>query len=391
MSMIKVLQFSPHNENCGVGKYQEQFVKEVTKASEDLGVETDFYDSSQYKTRVMNEAELDAEMSKLTTALREGGYHILHIQHEFGLYSRDEFSRMVEAGKDAGVKVAVTVHLSPALAFKRTPRDGVSLRSFIHVLRQKRLEGIFIKRHIEPFKRCDLLITHNNGATASLVAYGVPKENILQMLHPVADAVVDRPESKELAEKLSKQPGDVIMSMVGYMHKFKGHEDAIRALRYLPSNYKLAILGGMQPVSDELNIYNHLCNVIDELDLKDRVYVSGYVADDAMLNALIYESDMCLYPYNNAYYGQVSSGALNLAFANERPVVAYPTDSFKESNTEFNQIVLTSAAAYYELAREVQRIDTETQRENIRKFANAYSWKASAEKVCDRYRHLINQ
>lgn len=387
--MIRVLQFSPHNENCGVGKYQEQFVREVNLSKGEYGVETDFYDSSQYKTRVMDAGELEAEMHKLADTLRKGSYDILHIQHEFGLYSKDEFARMVAAGKEAGVKVAVTVHLSPALAFKKTPREGIGLRSWLHVLRQKRLQGIFIKRHIEPFRQCDLLITHNKGATQSLKDYGVPAENIHQMLHPVVDRVDSSLVSTEVTDALSKKKGDVIMSMVGYMHKFKGHEEAVRALRYLPPHYKLAILGGMQPVSDEMNIYNHVCDVIDTLDLKDRVYISGYVKDDDHLNAMIRETDICVYPYNNAYYSQVSSGALNLAFANDVPVVAYPVDSFVEASEEYGQIVFTSASAYYELARSVQSINADEQRKRIRKFAKAYSWKNSTIAVCEQYAKLV--
>lgn len=387
MSKIKVLQFSPHEENCGVGKYQEQFVNEVTRQTDSFEVETDFYDSSQYKTRVMNSQELDSEMGRLESTLK--GYDILHIQHEFGLYSNDEFARMVEAGRSAGVKVVATVHLSPALAFKRQPREGIGLRSILHVLRQRRLHGIFIKRHIEPFRKCDLLITHNKGATDSLKSYGIASEKIFQINHPVLSRVDTDIQSDEIKKNLQVKNGDIVMSMVGYMHKYKGHEDMIRALRYLPGRYKLAIIGGMQPVSDELNIYNHLCNVIDTLDLKDRVYITGYVADDEYLNSLIRESDICVYPYNNIYYNQVSSGALNLAFANSIPVIAYPTDSFAESN-ECEQIVFTSAAAYYELAREIKRIDIEKQRTRTKEYAKAHSWENSSRILCDKYKSIVS-
>lgn len=389
MKLIKVLQFSSRSsDNCGVGKYQENFVREVERASEALGVQTDFFDSTPYKTRIMSESELQAEIVRLYSRLTEGGYDMLHIQHEFGLYSRDEFAKIVDAGKRAGVKVVVTVHLSPALAFKFKPRGGVGPRSIVHALRQRRLHGIFIKRHIEPFRQADLLITQNNGTTNSLVSYGVHRDKILQIKHPVIDKIKPEVTSSELAEKLHKNDGDIIYAAVGFMHKYKGFEDAIRALKYLPDNYKLAILGGMQPISDEKNIYNHLCNVIDALDLKDRVYITGYVQDDDYLNALIREADVCVYPYDNTYYGQVSSGALNLAFANERPVVAYPVDSFKEVNTEYRQIILTSTFAYYELAREIQRVDFEKQKSAIEEYSKKYSWNEVTKTICAAYSEL---
>lgn len=385
MSKVKVLQFSSRSsDNCGVGKYQENFVSAFHAMPDEI--ETEFFDSSPYKTRVMNEQELAETLERLKQDLQN--YDILHIQHEFGLYSGDEFSQLVNAAKSIGKKVVVTVHLSPALAFKAKPREGIGLRSLVHVARQKRLHNIFKQRHIEGFKQADLCITHNSGATNSLVHYGIDRSRILQFNHPVLETTKPSSTSTEITEHLNKKSGDILYATVGFMHKYKGIEDAVRALKYLPENYKLAIIGGMQPISDETNIYNTIATLVDTLNLKDRVYITGFVQDDDRLNALIREVDICVYPYNNAYYGQVSSGALNLAFANQRAVIAYPTDSFKEINKEFSEIVFTNAFAYYELARELGRIDIAKQVEAGDKFAAEYSWPKTAEKVIEAYRQL---
>lgn len=384
--VVKVLQFSPHDENCGVGKYQENFMDYFYKVPHQ--VETKFFDSSPYVTRKMNEEELTETLERLKNEL--SNYDILHIQHEFGLFSGMEFSRIIDTAKSIGKKVVVTVHLSPALAFKWKRREGVGPRSVVLVLRQRRLHGIFVSRHIEPFRKADLLITHNNGATKSLLEYGVPKSKILQFNHPVLDIVTPKQQTTEIVDNLSKKPTDIIFATVGFMHKYKGIEDAVRALKYLPETYKLAIIGGMQPISDEKNIYNNIATLIDTLDLKDRVYITGFVEDDDRLNALIREVDVCVYPYNNTYYGQVSSGALNLAFANERPVIAYPTDGFKESNVEFNHMVLCQTPAYYELAREVMRLDSRVKLDAAAQYARKYSWSNTAQLVVDSYASLLD-
>jgi len=107
------------------------------------------------------------------------------------------------------------------------------------------------------------------------------------------------------------------------------------------------------------------------------------------LNALIRETDISVYPYDNTYYGQVSSGALNLAFANERPVIAYQTDSFRESNEEFGQIVFTGAQAYYEIARQLKTIDTKVQLERIEHYSEKYSWPKLALQIRDAYQTLL--
>jgi glycosyltransferase involved in cell wall biosynthesis len=384
-SVVRVLQFSPHHENCGVGKYEENFVAVFQKMPGDI--ETDFFDVSPYQTRVMDDVQLQEVLQKLSRDL--ASYDVLHIQHEFGLFSGEEFAKIVDIAKEAGKKVVVTVHLSPALAFKIKPREGVGPRSLLHVARQKRLHGIFKDRHISAFKKADLLVTHNNGATESLWHYGISRDKILQYNHPVLDSIDMSMKSTEIADKLQKQDNDVLFATIGFMHKYKGITDAVKALKYLPDNYKLAIIGGMQPISDEKNIYNTIADLIDQLNLRDRVYITGYVADDQRLNALIREVDICVYPYDNTYYGQVSSGALNLAFANERPVIAYPTDGFKDLNKEDEHLVLCSTFAYYELAREIQRIDIIEQKKRIKDFSQKNSWSNIAKIQLEAYQKLI--
>jgi glycosyltransferase involved in cell wall biosynthesis len=191
--------------------------------------------------------------------------------------------------------------------------------------------------------------------------------------------------------QLCKQPGDIIYATVGFIHKFKGTEDAIRALKFLPDNYKLAIIGGMQPISDEVKFYNKIATLIDELNLKSRVYITGFIENDDRLNALIHETDVCVYPYDKVYYSQVSSGALNLAFANERAVIAYPTDGFKDINQEFGQIVLCDTFSYYELARELKRIDIPKQVEAGNFYGEAYSWPKTADLLISAYHNLLEK
>lgn len=386
MSKIKVLQFSSRSaDNCGVGKYQENFVNVFHEMNDEI--ETKFFDYSPYQTRLMDQPELDEVLGKLKNEL--ASYDILHLQHEFGLYTGDEFAQLVDAAKSMGKKVAITVHLSPALAFKIKPREGIGPRSMVQLVRQKRLHGIFKQRHIDAFKKADLLISHNNGTTDSLLAYGIDKDAILQFNHPVLPITHPAIASTEIHDKLQKKEGDIIYATVGFMHKYKGIDDAVRALKYLPANYKLAIIGGMQPISSETNIYNTIATLIDTLGLKDRVYITGFVQDDDRLNALIREVDICVYPYNNVYYGQVSSGALNLAFANERAVIAYPTDGFKEMNKELQPIQLTNTFAYYELARELERVDISAKVKAGTEYAEAYSWPKTARVVVDAYKQLV--
>ena len=85
----------------------------------------------------------------------------------------------------------------------------------------------------------------------------------------------------------------------------------------------------------------------------------------------------------------VSSGALNLAFSNERAVIAYPTTGFKDINSEFNHIVLCGTYAYYEIARELKRINIPEQLERIHKYADKYSWPKTADVLLEAYKKIV--
>jgi len=382
MTKIKVLQFSPHDEDCGVGKYQEQFVKVLQ--ADDAEVATTFFDSSPYKTRIMSPTELDATIGRLSEELKS--YDILHIQHEFGLFSGDEFKRMVEAAKQLHKKVIVTAHTSPDFAFQFTRPGGVSLRSILHVVRQKRRHEAFKVNHIEPMKQADAVIVHNQSTRNSLLNYGVGEDKIVMFTHPVPDHT-NPPVSTEIATNLNKQEGDIIYATVGFLHRYKGIADAVKALNYLPSNYKLAIIGGMHPTSDEVSFYNDIADLVNEQGLRDRVYITGFIKDDDRLNSLIRESDVCVYAYDRVYYASVSSGSLNLAFSNERPVVAYPTDSFKEMNTD-GQIVLAQTFAYYELARSLKALDVAAQTKTVKEYAKKMSWTNATKTLVEIYKKV---
>lgn len=380
---IRVLHFSSHDEDCGVGKYQENY---LVGMNDHPGVENKFFDVSPYQTRIMAPAEVDKVMEQLATELRD--YDILHIQHEFGLYWFDQFKKIVETAKRAGKKVVVTVHLSPGFAIKPPRRGGLGPRSMLAYARDKRNFLRMVDWHIVPMKMADMVIAHNELTIRSLIDFGVSKDRIRKMVHPVY-SVPTPPASEEIAQALNKQPGDIIYCTTGFLHKYKGTMAAVSALKFLPENYKLALIGGVKADSSEVEFQDDVCDLVDRLGLHDRVYITGFVQDDDRMNALIRECDVCVYPYDREYYAGVSSGSLNLSFANSKPVISYPTESFKEiAAISEGALVLTSTFAYYELARELKRIDIQKQIKLSDAYAEKMAWPKMAQQLVQLYQEV---
>lgn len=380
--MLNVLNFSSHFEDCGIAKYQENYLDEMATTD---GVTSTFFKYSPYQTREMNTQEFDKVIEELRAEI--GKYQIFHLQHEFGFYRNDQFERLIKTAKDAGVKVVVTYHTSPDLIIIKKRLTGLGPRSIISFLKSYRHNSSLIRMHIEPLNSADVVLAHNKYTIDQLAQYGVRSELLKLLPHPTY--TITKPAKTDfIATSLGKKKGDIILSTAGYIHRFKGVDKAIKALSYLPENYKLAILGGVKSDSDDQALYDQIADLILERGLKDRVFITGVVPSDEDLNSYIRETDISLYPYDSVYYKGVASGALNLAIANERPIVAYPVSTLKETNTEFGQLVLTQSDSYYELAKAIKGLDISKQTKQIQLYAEANSWSVMTGHLVEIYRSL---
>ncbi|UTX51386.1 glycosyltransferase [Candidatus Saccharibacteria bacterium TM7i] len=380
---MKILNFSSHYEDCGIAKYQENYNDEINALESNSA---EFFSFSPYQTREMNDHEFSNVIHELRKTIK--GYDIFHIQHEFGFFRGAQLQQLIDTAKAANVKVVVTYHTSPDLIIIHKPLTGLGPKSIISFLRSQRHNKQLSNIHIRPLLSADLVIAHNEYTIGQLRRYGVPASILTLIPHPTYSLTNPKPTTF-IAESLNKKEGDIILSTIGYLHRFKGIDKAIKALSYLPNNYKLAVLGGVKSDSNDQKLYDTLADLVIKRDLKDRVYFTGVVLEDETLNSYIRETDISLYPYNSVYYKGVASGALNLAIANERPIVAYPVSTFKETNSEINQLVLTQSDSYYELAKEVESIDIKEQAERVKQYAEANSWKNMSTRLIDAYKTIL--
>lgn len=380
--MLSILHFSSHHEDCGIARYQEHYIEALNSTA---STENSFFEYSPYQTRDMNPEQFSKVIDKLRAELPK--HQIFHLQHEFGFYRNDQLEQLIRTAKEAGLKTVVTYHTSPDLIIIKKRLTGLGPRSLVSYARSRRHNEALRKIHIAPLLVADRVLVHNQYTANQLMEFGVPESLITIVPHPTY-GITHPPKTSTIAAALQKQKGDIIIGTVGYIHRFKGVDKAIKSLSYLPNNYKLAILGGVKSDSDDQKLYDKIADLIIELGLKERVYITGVVPSDEDLNSFIRETDICVYPYDSRYYKGVASGALNLAIANERPIVAYPVTTFVETNQEFGHIMFTGSDSYYELAREVQRLDVAGQTKKIKAYAKANSFNNTAKGIASIYKSL---
>jgi len=385
---MRVLNLTTHNEACGIAKYQESFIDGLARRGH-TEIESAIFDVSPNRIRPMGQAEYEETMRRFLDEAR--AFDIVHVQHEFGFFSRDELVRVVDGVHALGKRVVFTVHTSPSLIRPLYPPrlHGLGPRSWVRYARELRHHRQLLKTVVAPLRKADLLIVHNEATKSALIELGVDPSHIVEIVHPLK-AVVDTKPANRIRSALGAGTDDVIMCTVGFLHKYKGIDAAIKALPFLPDHYKLAIIGGMNPTSDDVRFYDTIADLIRKLDLIDRVTITGYIEDDDELDALIRECDVAVYPYNPVYYDQVSSGALNISLANGMPTVAYPTRTFRELAAITDAVTLTRSANYYELARTVKELELGWPNERALKFAADYSYERMSDELAAIYRRLAS-
>lgn len=381
---IKVLHFSPHAEASGIAKYQERYFDGMRDIPD---IQNDFFDDTPTRTRFLSKGEYFVFVQSLKTKLKS--YDILHIQHELAYYKGDQLGPLIRVAHDLHKPVIVSAHTAPDVEYKH-PAFGISPQNFIKYLRAVRAANKFTETHLKPMREADLVLVHNKATRNSFVTHGVAADKIVVIPHPVY-AVSFKAKSTEISEQLHQKPGDIIFGAIGFLSRTKGTMQAVKALTYLPENFKLAVIGGVHPGAgpdaDE-KFFDDVTDLVRRLDLKERVYITGYIEDDDKMDTLIRECDICVYPYDKKYYSFVSSGSINLAIANFKPVIAYPLPTLAEMNVDNGPICFTKSGTYYELARSITSVDTKQGIELSKAYAARYAWPKKAEELADIYRNI---
>lgn len=95
MNVIKVLHVTTHDEDCGIAKYQQNYIDSFTKNYPEI--ENQIFEYSPNKTKTMNEAQFNEALGLFKQQI--ANYDILHIQHEFGFFQHNELEQYVKFAK----------------------------------------------------------------------------------------------------------------------------------------------------------------------------------------------------------------------------------------------------------------------------------------------------
>ncbi len=388
---MKILHVSTHNEACGIGRFQERSVLALNQYTDS---HSEFYPTSPNVIKNMPENDRKLEIAQLVKSAQS--FDVVHMQHEFGFYygAGIGFDEIVTALKQANIPVVVTLHTAPGLLLQPQTLGSKSLRGVVGMSIRKLKNKKTLQQRIRPLAKADYILTFNEFTQKQLTDMAsVDGSRICKTMLPVPDSN-GYSKNPLLREKMGAAPKDVLLCAPGFINPYKGFDQAIKALRLLPVNVKLAIIGGVNPDSGDVSYVNGLSDLIVHLGLEKRVTISGFVDNDDELLKMIASCDVALYPYDPVYYKLASSDALNKAICSDIPIVAYPTPSFVEVNSAVpGTLKLTDGPAYYDIAKKVteclQGGDVSTGKA-MHQYADRYSMQNYAKLLLDMYQKVLS-
>jgi glycosyltransferase involved in cell wall biosynthesis len=274
-------------------------------------------------------------------------YDLVNIQLEPGLYGtlpKDIINRtkwLMSANKNTSVtlhspRIMPSTHSGSRAGIKKLLQFKIA--SGIKDIFSGLISNIHIKINKSIIKNAVVLncklIVHTLRAK-NQIKYFYNYDNV--KTHPLKIVPEDYQQNKStlnnLRQQLDLQEDDILIGIFGYISAYKGHTDALYALKNLPSNYKLLIFGRQHPqtisTSGEIDKYiTKLISIIqNDHEINNRVFFMGELNDKEFLD-VAGSIDVAWLPYYEN--GQDGSGIASICLDISPRVLCSASFAFDE-------------------------------------------------------------
>lgn len=310
---IRIAMFTPWDQVCGNAEYAKRLVAGLERfSSVDIHEMWNISDRYDEHGRYLTRAALRSHFNGLRQAAKSADCDVVHVQHEYAFFGRSpvkadrEFRSLV---RQVRRPLVVTLHtFLPSLIrghFRGLPRRAAGAFMYWHRTRHFR----------EALDRAAAIVLHS-GYTQRQFLAAFPQFRAKVRMVPIAiEAVPPRH-----TDRWFKSHGEKWIVIPGFVSAYKGHGQALRTLKLLPEQYRLVVAGGLHPKDPSSSeMWMHVLAMMDELGLRDRVTITGFIEDPAEQSALFSKADAFLLPYREV--GQSGSAALADVLAYGQPVV----------------------------------------------------------------------
>jgi len=364
----KLAIISTYNELCGIAAYTERLERYLT---EDFEVEVIALDQSILRSDAPRRMKLaEAHINDICDRLK--GFDTVNIQYEPGTlgptggiaYRR--LKRIVRASKSLSVTFHTFAHSGgfPTLrvlkAFsKLKPGEAINITKDWWRLRSIGASVFKLLKNEQSRKHVSLIVHTKREAGFLKLDYDFKNvfDHPLSFLRDedVADALTN--SRRDAFPPLHEVPRDAkLLGIFGFIAPYKGTLTAVRALRYLPDDYHLAIFGAIHPaeIHPHIALNGYLDEVMREMtgytdtakaedlstgleriaieqmrknrsDISHRVHFMGSLDEEQFAHGMAL-CDAVVLPYLEV--GQTSSGPISFAVELGKPIVGARNHAF---------------------------------------------------------------
>ena len=387
---MRVAQVSTWRTPCGIADYTGHLVAALA----DAGVDTDIAAIDRTLTRYLSRRELKTYFEQL--AEQAAHSDLVHIQHEFSFFAGGysagaslgnlrRFLRLLHGWRKPTV---VTFHTDP-LWFVR--RNHLVLDPLLQIGARTAWRAA-MPTHFARQGHAGV-IAHSRTTRRHLIDAGIPADAIEVLPQGVprtAAARASRAERASARAWLGLPREAIVLSMFGFVAGYKGYGVAIEALKRLPEQYHLLVVGGRHPLNQTPDL-DPVLDAVDDDEVAGRITFTGFVSPEVR-EACMTATDICLAPY--AGYPLLSgSAAITWALASGRPVIASEIPAFREIAEQEDCLELVAPGSAGELALAVETLSVDRARQQAlidgaARFAEANSWANMAERHAELYERL---
>lgn len=339
----KLAIVSSYDVICGNAAFSEVLMETISKENDEWSVWP--VDLNLTLNQNLGRKEVRAanrDFQRIAAELKT--FDAVNIQFEAGLYGilpKHVVKRLTWLLL-ANPKTSITYHSPRTITNFKPRKDAIRALLRGQILRAIRFEldshrvnfDVRMNRRILGIlKRKDIPVIVHTLRSKDLLTkvYGLNRVEV----HPIIltqKELIDKGGLENVRDRLGLSRTAKLVGLFGFISQYKGHLEALEALRNLPSDISFVVAGRIHPQSlgnpDASNYVKTLVKKISaDKQLMNRVFFVGEL-DDKTFESLVASVDCCLLPYHEV--GQDGSGIASICFEAGRKVVASNSYAFDE-------------------------------------------------------------
>ena len=343
------------DESCGNATFAQHLIDKINgqgHVAVPIRINLNLTQSMDPKLRKLADTHIKEVASKIRSL--DG----VNIQFEAGLYgaSHKDIIRRLKFLVHANRNTSVTLHATRYFDNSSTSINGVlknlaylrfrsALSQFAHIKNTRKTLKANRSYAILLAKSKVKIIVHTIKSYDAVKA--ITKSNDVHV-HPIkfCNPRVGQDRLNDWKKRLRFENEDRIVGIFGFISQYKGHDQALRVLNELPSNFKLVIAGKQHPqsIQEHENVNPYLSSLLDfihnesskrtskkvlsnVLPINKRVVFLNELSDEEFFE-LAASVDFAWLPYLET--GQDGSGIASILFDLSKRVIASNCKAFDE-------------------------------------------------------------